>query len=134
MRKIRRFHEKFVGAKVPYYDAAAYYEIFINPSSKEMLEAADKFNMLRFIMDSSTKSFYAFSEELVHLEAAEEIYGSSRELESLEKAHKLILGSAELKVGKLNFVDSDWEHPTKKQKLMDWTWAERWINLETLGL
>ena len=47
-----------------------YFEIFVNPSRKEILEAGKETGSVRYIIDFKKKKLYVFSALLLHVDAA----------------------------------------------------------------
>lgn len=69
--KIRELCEEFVDAVK--YSKDEYYEIFKNPTSKEVSDAKSKEFGIRFIIDFKNKSFYIFNDNLLHAAAAKKL-------------------------------------------------------------
>lgn len=68
--KIRHICEEFATSTTFY---GVYFEIFSDPSHRELLSAASKRSGLRFIIDFKEEIFYAFSEDLLHQKAAKKL-------------------------------------------------------------
>jgi len=49
------------------------FEIFVNPTTKEINDLIYKYDDLRYIIDAPTKKFYLFSSDLLHSKAAEKL-------------------------------------------------------------
>ena len=69
--KIREICEEFKDAVRLSKDE--YYEIFKNPSSREVNEAKSKDLGVRFIIDFNDKIFYVFNENLLHSVASKKL-------------------------------------------------------------
>lgn len=68
--KIRHICEEFATSTTFF---GKYFEIFSNPSHRELLSAASERSGIRFIIDFKKEIFYAFSENLLHKNAAEKL-------------------------------------------------------------
>ncbi|HUS50735.1 MAG TPA: hypothetical protein VMZ91_11265 [Candidatus Paceibacterota bacterium] len=110
------------------------YEIFVNPSRKEMLEVVNKdVDMaFRFIADSRTKKLYVFNYNLMHVDVCEKL-GMLTIYKSQTKPD-IVAGE-----GKLNPTGTN-AHMTNSFNLdmltpkgvnylhsKDWSWANKWI-------
>lgn len=69
--KLKTFLEEF---KTGVKHGKKYFEIFVNPTSKEIREAGKNTNnIVRYIIDKKKKKLYIFPANLLHDEASEEL-------------------------------------------------------------
>jgi len=128
-KAINILHEEWVGTSKKVFGGGGKesYDIFKNPSNKEMREVMEN-NRYRFIASSQKKILYVFSPSLLHDFAAEEL-GLLKDYNSSQS--KLLFG-----VAHLNKIESIWkykilEKTVKKEiKKMDWSWAIKWLNIK----
>ena len=104
------------------------YEIFINPTKKEMLEF--KGEGFRFLADAKKKDFYIFPVYILHEVAAQEIYGDIE----LYKMSEILLGNVggDLRIDYLTAYEEKaykifGKNYYKKQKGYDWSWVEKYV-------
>lgn len=76
------------------------YDIFVNPTMKEIKDAKKIGLAVRYFVDLDDKKVYVFHEQLVH----------SKAIETLKKTdHNIITGVADIKDGKLISIHDPWE-------------------------
>ena len=150
MRFLQYINEKYVGSTVgakSYMFSGGTTEIFVNPSNKEIRDAAWVGNMkgdVRFIADYKHKNLYVFKADTFHVDVSN--YLEKEEGISTVDWYNSIWGVANVVGGKLKFDSSDTlgnsNEIVHKDGLKDnWTtkWftepllqsAKSWVNLRT---
>jgi len=111
-------------------------DVFVNPTTKEMLEAEEGL-ALRFIADSNTKKVYVFTPEMLHWEIAQKL-GLSDGMEDYFNNTKLLGGIGKLSSGKFRLerlphnVRNIGAGPKELQTLVtkakrDWSFVDKYV-------
>lgn len=131
--KDRAKDESFVAGTEKF---SRYFEIFKNPSKKEVISAINQnigyADSVRFIADVSTKDLYIFPSDLLHGHAAEQIYNTDpKKIYDENKTGRIFLGIANFRSGKL-FLNRTYSNPEESHFQFDWDWLETYM--ETYGI
>jgi hypothetical protein len=106
-------------------------EIFMNPTNKEIRDAANQSsgpwkNMVRFIADFTNKDLYVFKADTLHVNVEQELKSMGK-MENGELNWNTIWAVAEVKSGKLSYYSSDNLHYTSHVLTMDDAWTSKWF-------
>lgn len=106
-------------------------DVFVNPTTKEMLEAEDKL-CLRFIANFSDKKVYVFNPDVTHQEMAMKL-NLSKSLDDYRYDTKLLGGVAKISGGKFKIIEihnldiiGSHEHKLARSR-RDWSFINKYI-------
>jgi len=131
---IERFFDAYISSH------GSYYEIFINPSKKELIDVDKESQFedgVRFFADPNHKEVYAISADVLHMDFS--AYLSKKYNIYLSWTNSLS-GIARNIKGNWVFVESDfmqagwgdWQKEIKKLLDTDWNWVNKYILVDEM--
>jgi len=124
--KIKKLLKKIFNEE--WVDMVGKFDIFVNPTSKELMGLEKEYHYIRFILDNETKKLYVFSHNFLHKEASRHL-----KVDYSKYNTEAIFGAGIYKKGKLKIIELSGFSLIKKvlgkNPQEKWGWAEKYLNI-----
>jgi hypothetical protein len=128
MRLQRYLNEKYFGTVRTFTPPAGDYEIFVNPSKKEMREATDEDGGYRYIIDFKRKKVWMWNANAIHMD----IFNVVDEIKPDDDLALLFTGDFDGKKYNSDTLNMYDEKDAKALLNQDWKWVDRYLDAKAI--